>query len=262
MSEELSNFNPFQNLDANDVVLPRLQLVQPTSSSITDGDKHIGEWFNSTTGEFFKSLNVVIVGARATRVMFPAVYQPDNAILCSSPDAIRPSPDFVGMLVGGTNIPERCSECPFSMWTENEQTGKGVPPACSVGYLYAGLTANEKPMPFSMNLRGSAMTEAKRLNFMLMTSGVGIVIEVSSQKKAGQRGNYYIPQFKAVDKTSPELIAKATGLAKAFAAKQQEVEYSEPASGGASRPVVSEEPPVPPADGFVFGHVEETDIPF
>ena len=277
MTEELVPFNAFANLSTADVTLPRLQLVQPTSSSIPEGNLHVGEWWNSVTGQFFKSFQAVIIGARAIRVKFPKVYAPDNAIDCSSPDAIRPAEEFVGKLIGGTNIPELCKDCPFSQWTEDaDEDGKPkrVRPACDAGYLYAGIMADEKSMPFSLNLRGSGMAEAKRLNFTLMTYGVRVIVEIGSQQKSGQRGNYSTPSIKVVSMTPPELIAKAVPLSKAYAKAADDFRTTEPLDGGdvtgsigqaASAPAVDATEPEPPEEeGFIFGHVQYGDdsIPF
>jgi hypothetical protein len=270
MNDEIVPYNPFSNLSTEDIVLPRLQLVQPTSSSIPDGEKHIGEWYNSVSGEFYKSLQAVVLGARAMRVMFPKQYDPNNAILCSSADAVHPNEEFVGMLINGVNIPADCKDCPFSQWTEDED-GKRVRPACDSGYLYAALSVGEKNLPFSLNLRGSGMAEAKRLNFTLMSYGVTVIIEISSMKKTGNRGLYYIPQFKVVSRTPADLVEKAVNLSKAYIKAADDFRTTEPlqgdstgAVGQTSGPVQPREPEPPAEDGFVFGAQpkEDDEIPF
>ena len=87
------------------------------------------------------------------------------------------------MLVDGVNIPEQCADCPFSQWNYDEND-KPIRPACDQAYLYAGIDV-EDGMPFSVSLRGSGMSEAKRLNFLLKKYGITAVISMSTLKKTG-----------------------------------------------------------------------------
>lgn len=197
-------------LNPRDITVPRMQLVQPTSQ-ITGALQHLGEWYNTATGEFHPFLEAVFCGVKLSRVVFPEVYTPDNSVECSSPDSIRPYAEHVGKMVRGVVIRDDCKTCPLAQFGEDEQTGKPIRPACDQVYVYAAVLASDWG-PFSMALRGSAAPEGKRLNYLLQTFGYGLIVKVESVQKEGGRGTYFIPKFSPAGNTPADLQAHVTAI--------------------------------------------------
>lgn len=110
------------NLGEEDLVMPRVTLLQPTSK--IDG---AGKFYFSLTGEKFDSMEIVVFGNQRGRVMF----DPDRAkqeAICGSDDRVVPSTRYEKPQA------ERCIACNFSKRGYTEKviiSGKEVQQYCS-----------------------------------------------------------------------------------------------------------------------------------
>ncbi len=228
-------------LGISDMAIPRLILAQPTS--VFEGaDQNMGKWFNSVTGEFYENLNIVIVRVVIQRAVFPEPYDASLPILCASRDAITPYAEYVNKMIDGVTINGGCNECPLAEWTEADPiTGKGKPPRCTLMYVYTGIEA-DSGMPFSMRLKGTAMTAARKLNFLYTQFKHSQVLQLGSVLGKGAK-KYFVPTIGLAKQATPEYI---TEIANSIL---QSRSAAEPVAGSGSVPSAAEMP-------------SEDDIPF
>lgn len=110
------------DMQEEDLVMPRLQLVQPTSQR-----EGAGKFYFSLTGELFEQVECVVFSNQRGRVMF----DPDmtkQETLCGSGDRIVPSDRYQPPQA------ERCVECKFSKRGYQEEiliSGRKVMKFCS-----------------------------------------------------------------------------------------------------------------------------------
>ncbi len=213
------------DFDARDMTLPRLQLVQ-AQSKIPGALKHLGEWFDLATNTFNAELNGVFFNVGRQRVMFKQPYNSADKALCASNDGKLPRPEFIGHDVGGEwPIPDNCHDCPFAMWG-TDANGRSTKPACSELYVYAFL--NFDGSPYMVTIRGSGIKEARKLNYVLRSSGMRKLFKIASREENGQQGTYFVPVFVPVADAPQELIDMAVSLKGVGAQAVRQDNYSEP----------------------------------
>lgn len=217
------------NLQEQDLVIPRIMLVQPTST-MEGAFQHIGQWYNNVTNEFIDVIEACFVGVKFNRVVFPVTYDPNNTVECSSPDAIAPYPEHVGSVVRGVTIQDTCDDCPLSKWDRDED-GKPVKPPCDLVYVYGCFDA-QTGMPFSLSLRGSATFEAKKVNYLMKQFGLSTTILMQSKQNQGQRGTYFTPQFSKANPTPDYLMdIIRSNIAQVVAGAQGDFVPTDPSKG-------------------------------
>lgn len=104
-----------ENISSNEIVLPRLAIIQPTSPMVTDGDARPGDIANLVTGEVFGQKALVYpLLFWSSRLKWSST-ELNSRIECSAKDGRNGSqkgPEY------GHGV---CSQCPFSQW--NGDTG-------------------------------------------------------------------------------------------------------------------------------------------
>src|SRR5215467_4687830 len=132
-------------LGPEDLIIPRLTLVQPTSQ--IDGVE-AGKFYMNLTGEQFDQVEAVFLKVTKGRVYFA-----DDAIerkpVCGSSDRIKPSPRFESPAA------PTCKECIFSRWNGKE------PPFCNESYNLLGVMV-ETGFPFWWSVKSTAIAPTKR----------------------------------------------------------------------------------------------------
>jgi hypothetical protein len=130
-----------ENVDASDLILPSLTLLQGSSDAVKNAlkDHHgnnaiVGHFMLSTTGEFFEPpLRLLLVQHHRARVLFPRdpVKDPDfrGLDLCISRDAEE------GTLYGD------CNSCKHRLWRDNKQS-----PICSEQHCFVAMTPSGPAM--------------------------------------------------------------------------------------------------------------------
>jgi len=132
-------------LGPEDLIIPRLTLVQPTSQ--IDGVQP-GKFYMNLTGEEFDQVEAVFLKVTKGRVYFA-----DDAVerkpACGSSDRIKPSPRFESPAA------PTCKECLFSRWNGKE------PPFCNESYSLLGVII-ESGFPFWWSVKSTAIAPTKR----------------------------------------------------------------------------------------------------
>lgn len=135
------------NLGEEDLPIPRVQLVQPTSA--IDG---AGKFFYSLTKELFTSIECVVFSNARGRVMF----DPDmskQATICGSNDRVIPSPRFE------TPMAKSCVDCNYHKRDYFEKiivSGKEVKQMCQETQALRAMFVDNL-MPFLFVARRTAL---------------------------------------------------------------------------------------------------------
>lgn len=179
-------------IDREDIVLPRIRLLQPVSSDVTDGIASAGQFMNSVTGEVFpEDLHVLIFTHFKSRVYF----DPDgNGVLCLSPDGIE------GSEFGA------CADCEYPKWKDR------VPPPCALVHNYPCYVLNAgaiegTPLPIALSFMKTSTKAARKLNTMVAVSHrswFDFIFKVSSIKTKNDKGTYFVMEIEKLRDASEQ----------------------------------------------------------
>ncbi len=193
-------------LGREDMSIPRLELVQ-AQSDVPDADQHLGQWYNTLTGEYKKTVKAVLLSLGMGRAAFPRDFSRDSEPLCASDDGIVARPEYAGVVVTDTKlgitseILGECAMCVFSKFGPN-----GESPLCPKAYVYAMLDV-ETGLPFVARMQRTATKAAKQINTIAKMQGRKKLIVLASKKVTSDTGNYYEPTFMSGEPTPPEMLA-------------------------------------------------------
>jgi hypothetical protein len=132
-------------LGPEDLIIPRLTLVQPTSQ--IDGIES-GKFYMNLTGEEFDQVEAVFLKVTKGRVYF-SEEATERKPVCGSSDRIKPSARFEPPAAPA------CKECLFSRWNGKE------PPPCNESYNLLGVMM-ETGLPFWWSVKSTAIAPTKR----------------------------------------------------------------------------------------------------
>lgn len=205
-------------LDAGDLVLPRVKVVQQMSDEAQRGKQaraNPGEFWNTLTGEnlgdhlkfvpvqVFKQRVMLVRGERIKAVNeqlakggLGPVPEGSKGLICRSFDMYQ-GRGYPGIL---------CNDCPLSKWGENN-----TPPLCSETYNVASLTEQGELIILSF-VRSSAKVGKRVFSMLRMKPGVpwDKVYLASTRAESNDKGTFYVPEV-TVTKEAPstELLGHA-----------------------------------------------------
>ena len=198
-------------LAREDVSLPRLVLVQAQHSDIPNNLQHVGEWYNTVTGEYHTQFSALVIAVAKQRVAFPREFSRDSEPVCGSDDAIQPRAEYLGTTVSDPKlgldwvIQGLCAECPLSQFGPNGET-----PFCTFSFNYAML--GDDGIPFVMRAQRTGIAAARAMNLMVKSVGRRFMVRLTSKEVKGNEGTYREPVFSKAERTPPELLAFAAEL--------------------------------------------------
>jgi hypothetical protein len=169
-------------LGPEDLIIPRLVLVQPTSQ--IDGVE-AGKFYLNLTGDQFDEVQAVFLKVLKGRVYF-AEDANERRPLCGSPDRIKPSPRYEHP------VAPTCGECAYSLWRGKE------PPVCHETYHLLGMMV-ESGLPFWWSVKSTAIAPTKRfLSAIALRARMGknlfdAQVMMRSQLVAQPGKKYHIP---------------------------------------------------------------------
>ena len=194
---------PFDNglgeLDAGDLIIPRLSITQPTTPEISA--EQVGKFCINVTGDYQESMRVAMVKLSKSRILFPEKYKRDNDPLCRSHDFVSPAND----IVGGSPMAATCQlipgdkkkhVCEYANWGADN-----TPPRCQETWNLLIVDIDTyMPMWFSVKSTAlkplrkivsaiSMICQAKRLPMWAL--GFDMVLE----KITNDSGTFYVPVF-------------------------------------------------------------------
>jgi hypothetical protein len=168
---------------------------------------HLGQFYNTLTGEFRQTVRAVLLSLVKGRAAFDRKFSRDSEPVCRSDDGIRPQDKYIGTVVTDTDlgfesqIPSLCVDCPFSRFGPNGET-----PLCAKSYNYA-MYDIENDMPVVIRMQRSGTATAKKLNTIAKMRGNRYLIELSSKPVKSDKGNYFEPVYTMGQPTPPAVLA-------------------------------------------------------
>ena len=217
----------FEDMDKQqDVVMPRLAILQGLSKLVMDGNAPVGKVANALTkeiyGDEFTFIPLFLFKTRAKFVQ-------GKGLVCMSRDAMVCSFNNEDTHEQG----EDCLACPDAQWSKENQKDTG--PACSLVYNYPVLNvSNMKQFPVSISLMRTSIKAAKQLNSMLLFTGEDLFsskIKLTTEKIPGEKGIYFGPMFEMAGKASDEEYAIAKKWFDTLRKKSIDVDLQEEAPG-------------------------------
>lgn len=168
------------DLDKEDMAMPRLRMVQPTSTSFNDAQP--GTIHNSITGVAVKEFTAVVLRVSRGRVCWPEKYRSGEDPLCASDDGLLPRQEYSNVYDHG----QGCTACSMAEWGPN-----GEPPKCNLAYNYLVLVIDTE-MPGVISMTRTSVKTAKQLNTLVSTYNIKHAIRFyASDKITGETGAWY-----------------------------------------------------------------------
>ena len=207
---------------SEDLVMPRLRLLQSVSTEVEEGNSELGKIKHSLSGEEWDKLQIIPLFLRKSRICFDS----DNvkgAPKCFAPDAIK------------NRSGERClEECPLNeawKWKDNE------PPQCDLVRSFPSLILKDGKLTKGMDFASAAFVKsstpvATTLIYLRQKSGEpywNYVYELSTEKKKFAKGLAYIFNIRQVRETTTKEREIAKNIF--FSIKGKPVSEEEVASG-------------------------------
>lgn len=195
----LSETAGLEELNREDFQIPRIKLLQSTSSEVQDGAGVAGEWLNTLSYEpYGNSLIFTPITLWKSRCMFD-----DGEAVCRSPNAQE---SINGKL---------CYECPHSKWRKDR-----TPPACALAYNYLILPEDDA-MAAIVQLSKTSFSAGRALNTLLVAARklpFFYKYELRAVKRSNSYGTFYVATSKKyiIDGEPVETANEERELAKHF----------------------------------------------
>jgi hypothetical protein len=204
-------------LDAGDLVMPRVKVVQKMSDEIDQKVAEEGDFFNTLTGENYgKALRFIPLLPFKQRVFLVrdekraainaaltgaglGLLSEGNGLKCRSFD----------MALGRGEPGVACDECPLSQWDGN------IPPLCSETYNVAAMTELGELIILSF-VKSSARTGKRVFSMLRMRPGApwASIYEAKTRSEKNDKGTFAVPEVTVTkDPTPTELLAQALAWA-------------------------------------------------
>jgi len=172
---QLANFNTGADFMSEDLMIPRLRLMQGLSTEVQDGSANPGQWVLSG----YEPENDII----AVPLMFArnrSFRDSEGAVLCRSKDAITGEGEPGG----------ECESCINNQWMDGPN-GSRVPPLCVFSYVYIVYVVNFQTLAL-IEFRRTSINAGKMLNTIVAQRGLGnFAVKMRSSKQTGKRGVFY-----------------------------------------------------------------------
>lgn len=181
----------FENFTADDMVIPRLRLLQPMSDSVVAGDAKPGEFQDSLTlDNLGTQVEVVLLKMQNGAVMFADKDSGEEGVVCRSMNGIE-SMDG-----------NKCSDCPYGEYHLKDWNGEN-PPKCSTTKDFTVVTrkslSGEENRPMMLTFRRTSFKTGKSLATMAMFTGKHISATpyiMYSEKGKSAKGAHFVIKAK------------------------------------------------------------------
>lgn len=192
----------FDNFEMDDLIIPRIRLLQALSQAVSDGKGKMGDIQDSLTEENLgQSIEIVLLNFKNSAVMFKT----GEGLVCKSNDGI----------IGKDGI--ECIHCPFG-----EYHGKfhddGRPPACAATKEFLVVkrsSLSESPYPMLLSFLKTSYPLGKRLISMARLTGEDIYnysYILSSGIDKNKKGTFATFKISKKDKLSQEEAQAAANV--------------------------------------------------
>ena len=212
-----------ENIEAEDIIMPRIRLIQPISQECIRREAPAGVFKNSITGEIFENLEVLIFHFTKARVLFNRALDPGTpeGIACMS---------FDGKTSSGE---KKCIDCEYISWAKDEKDSlKRKAPPCDAVYNFPCIVINsaDRKMPAILSFRRTSTGQAKQLLSTIKLAQIQwwtMIYSVTTELTEGPKGSYYIFKIKPKRQATPEEQKIAEAFYKNYSGKQIKTEYDQ-----------------------------------
>lgn len=196
-----------EEMDAGDLIIPRLTITQPTTPDIAAENQ--GKFCVNITGDFQDEMTAAMIKLSKSRILFPEKYKRDNEPLCRSHDFKTPANDIPGaqpmcdtceLLPLAPGEKKAKHKCAYANWTEDEK-GKPVPPRCQEVWNSLIVDINLY-MPMWFSLKSTALKPFRKI-----VSAISMITKAKNKpmwsmkfdmkltKTTNDSGTFYVPDF-------------------------------------------------------------------
>lgn len=196
------------DLDASDMKLPKVKLMQETSQEKTKSKGKIlgGQFYNTQSQTAKDKIDCVLLDQGKSMVMWKKPFKRGEEPLCRS---------FDGHVKADGCGDGRCATCQYS--SQNPTAWKNLPagetkPPCNMSYVFLALDC-ETNLPFRIIVSGASVSNAK--NFLnklapLRISPFMAKVTLTSSQQENEQGIFYVIDFENL-RPNDDLIDKTTG---------------------------------------------------
>jgi hypothetical protein len=193
-----------ENVTSDEIVLPRLAIIQPTSPMVTEGTARPGDIANLLNGDNYGNrVKIFPLMFWASRIYWSSK-DLNSTILCSAKDGRN------GTLKTAETAYGICAQCPHSQWHEGEAPictefkNLLVVPVSFDEEDVEGVVANTAPTVFSAK-RTSIVAVNRFLSAAMAVRLKGNKVPLfasswtlSTEKKTNDSGTYFVPVFSRI----------------------------------------------------------------
>lgn len=188
LMQPLDDLDAFQQLPAEELVLPVRKLVQAVSR---DADsERAGEFYDVVTKQYKPELLVAILALSQSRNLFSESFE--EAPLCTSNDALTPEHQAH---VGEWTTGPTCRSCHFSEWG----SGKGNAQACKLSYNLLCYDLDDY-QPFVLRVSGTSIRPLREFltqGRMGTRPAYALATSIRSEKRKFEAGQAHVLKFEA-----------------------------------------------------------------
>ena len=224
---DLSSYDPnisygFEETKKEDIVIPRVKVIQALSPERTEGIAVEGDLLNSLTQEKVNGEKFIPVKQYYSNINWNPDRSADLRMLCRSFDG------RIGQNDDGSLVCDVCKKNQF----DNTKQGREAQPECTAYLNFLGFFEGN-PMPVIISFSKTNYNEGKKLLSIAksMRSAAWSYSYILESKKVTKDKNvWYIMVPKMSGETSPETRALAFQIFKAFESTAIKAEYEDSAA--------------------------------
>lgn len=186
----------FENFKSEDLIIPRLRLLQGLSEAVTSGDGKMGQFQDSLNGEILgDSIEVVLLGLKNGAVYF----EQGVGMQCKSLDGIS---NMEGV---------KCTDCPYNQYYGKRWAKDEDPPKCSATKEFICVTRatlnGQEQRPIVVSFLKTSYKQGRKLASIARLSGRDIfagAYVITSQMMKNAKGTFAIMDVKQNGWLTPE----------------------------------------------------------
>lgn len=210
----------FEDSKSEDLIIPRIKVIQATSAERADGTASEGELINSLTGENVQDKRFIPIKQYYSNIEWNPERRSEPRILCRSLDGKTGSSEEYGMRI--------CAQCRRNQWNNN-LTGKEAQPKCTTYLNFLGFF-EDNPMPVVLSFAKTNYNEGKKMLSIAKSMRAAIwnyAYTLSSKRIAKDGNTWYIMQSQIAGATTPEERQLAFELYRAYEKAMLKADYED-----------------------------------
>ena len=213
----------FEETDSNDIVIPRVKVINALSPERQDGEADEGDVINSLTKEDIRGFHFVPIKQYYSCIKWNPDRDADPRMLCRSFDG-RVGTDADGDC-------HMCKQCGADQF-DNTKTGKAAQPTCTRYLNFLGFF-EENPMPVILSFARTNYNEGRKMLSISKSMRAAIwaySYMIDSRLVSKDRNKWYILVPSMSGKTSAETQRLAFELFNSIQISNIQTEYEESGS--------------------------------